>query len=82
MAHSLLCTWRPFPVSRLALVSFTDVPKMQTLTLLKSQKRDGIRMVSSCSPTGISGVPLLRNAPKAYECRNCAVLCLEYALTT
>jgi hypothetical protein len=28
-------------VSRLTFVSFTDLPKIQTLTLLKSQKRDG-----------------------------------------
>jgi hypothetical protein len=42
---------------------FTDVPKMQRLTLLKSQKRAGIRMVSSCSPTGTPGFhPCLRTS--------------------
>src|SRR6266487_5249255 len=34
-AHTLLCPKLPFPVSRLTLVSCTDLPKMQTLTPLK-----------------------------------------------
>jgi hypothetical protein len=47
-------------VPRFTLVSFTDFTKDQTLTPLKSHKRDGIRMVSSCRPTGIPGLPLMR----------------------
>jgi hypothetical protein len=39
-AYTWLCPWLPFVVSRLTLVSFIDLPKMQTLTPLKSHKTE------------------------------------------
>src|SRR6516164_11332770 len=43
------------------------IPKIQMLTLLKSHKTDGIRMVSSSSPTGIPGLPLIRKSGLLYK---------------
>jgi hypothetical protein len=39
-AHTRLCPSSPFPRVSKILVSFTDLPKMQTLTPLKSHKRE------------------------------------------